>query len=466
MRKSKPVTRLDIKAPISVGSSTIDTADSPAPPAYSSVPPPDTIVLSTSIVYSSGTPLARISASWNAPPAADPAITSYYVQFSTSSSFVDSQTSTYPAPTNSLAIDVFKPLTTYYVRVATRVNGVLSDWSQSANIVTAADLSAPGLPTSVTAAFVNAGDLLITWTNPTDANFRDVEIKIYESSSKVTLYWTSYSATERFVFTAALNGQATSYVYDPSLYVELRSRSWGGIFSGVVSASATKAVPATPTSISHSWSGDTGTAGADWTISWAAAADAAVYRLSINGLTARIIGGTRYTYTLSTNISDNTSADPTLSYSLVAVDALGQASTAATGTATNAAPPTPTVTLTAGFSLLVAVIGGTKAADFDGYEYVFKLGGVAQRTLVSAASEQQYEVTSDGSGSWTVEVRQRDAFGQYSSVVASSAVVVDALTIGYLRALAKYTDDLGTASATLDALKDGNLASGGVTYSA
>ena len=68
--------------------------------------------------------------------------------------------------------------------------------------------------------------------------------------------------------------------------------------------------------------------------------------------------------------------------------------------------------------------------------------------------------------SWTCTVRQKDAFGQYSTATASGAVVLDAITIGSLRSGAVYRDDLGTAAATLDALKDAETASGGITYGA
>jgi len=57
-------------------------------------------------------------------------------------------------------------------------------------------------------------------------------------------------------------------------------------------------------------------------------------------------------------------------------------------------------------------------------------------------------------------------FLQYSTATASSAVVLDALTIAYLRAGLIYSDSDGNSQATLNVLKDGNPAGTGVTYAA
>jgi hypothetical protein len=366
-----------------------------------------------------------------------------------------------------VAIDGRRVSTTYYVRVRTIVGVTPSDWSASASITTPADTTPPAAPTSQAASFTAQGDLIVTWTNPTSLNFRDVEIKIYSDSGLTTLYATVYDATGRYVWTAEQNLAATSNAGDPSVYAVLRSRSWGGVFStSVNTGTVTKSVPATPTGLTTSWSGDTGTAGADCVISWTAQADAIGYRLTIDGLAREVSGANRYTYTLDTNSTEHSGTpDPVLSISLVAVDGLKQASTAATNTATNAAPAAPSVALAAGFSLLAASVSSTPPFDFDVYEYVFKLGGVTQATQLSQAAVQTYQVTTDGPGSWTVAVRVRDLFGQYSSATTSSSVTLDALSIDYLRADMVYTDDAGNSSSSLNVLKDATLGSGGITYS-
>jgi hypothetical protein len=150
---------------------------------------------------------------------------------------------------------------------------------------------------------------------------------------------------------------------------------------------------------------------------------------------------------------------------------LGQNSTAASGTATNAAPPTPTVTLTAGaVAGITATAGGTKAADFAAYEYLVKRNSTTVITVESPAQSFTYDMSAAadaGFHSWTVLVRQKDAFGQYSGTVTSSAVAFEALTISYLREGVAYVDSIATATATLKtAMTDGVVASGGVSYSA
>jgi hypothetical protein len=477
--KNRPILRIDAQpaAPFAVAGADggngggIDLAAPPVPPT---IPAPTLLTLTPSLLQSAVTPSAQIAAVWQGLETNDSE--SYRVQVATDSGFT-ALAGTFATGQNqsNAVLAPLKVSTTYYVRVQAIVGNTESAWSNVLSTTTPSDTTAPAAPSAQAAAFAGIGDFVITWTNPTSANFRDVEITI-RASSGGTIYATVYDATGRYVWPAAANLAATSGAGDPSLYAELRSRSWGGVFSTTVNTGLiTKAAPATPSSIAQSWSGDTGAAGADWTISWAAQSDAAYYLLNINGLGARRVYGNTYTYALDKNIADNTSADPTLSYSIVAVDGLNQSSAAASGTATNAAPAAPTVTLLGGaMSLLVATVTSAPAADFATWEYVWKRDGATVRTLESSASEQQYELGGSGdsgSHSWTVVVRQKDAFGQYSSTATSSAVVLDALTLDYLRASLSYSDSDGNTftppnSGTLAVLKDGNTTSGGVTYAA
>jgi hypothetical protein len=444
----------------------VDTGVPPAPPK---IPAPTITSLTASIMYSDVTPRAKIAAVWQSYETSD--LETYRVQVATDSGFT-SVVGVFTTGQNQASATIFNlaVLTTYYVRVATVIGDNTSDWSTASSTTTPADTTVPAVPTSTAGSFIGIGDLLITWTNPTSLNFRDVEIAIWNSSGKTVQLALVYNATGHYIWTAAQNLAATSGAGDPSVYVELRSRSFGNVYSAaVVVGTITKTVPTTPGTIAQSWSGDTGAAGADWTISWAAQADAAYYTLSINSLTARRVYGTTYTYTLDRNISDNTSADPTLAYSLIAVDGLLQSSTAATGAATNAAPAAPTVSLLGGIGQAVAAISTVPAADFAAWEYVWKRDGSTVRTLESKSNEQQYEMSAaadSGAHSWTVVVRQKDLFGQYSSTTTSSAAVVDALTVDYLRAGLAYTDSDSNTGATLAVLKDNVTVSGGVSYAA
>ena len=325
------------------------------------------------------TPTAKITATWDNLEAYD--LETYQLQIATDAGFADASTQTYgTAPNQSTAtIDGLRISTTYYGRVRTVVGATPSAWSASASVATPSDTTAPAAPSGQAAQFINGGDLVVTWTNPTSANFRDAEIKIYESVSKVTLYGTFYDATQRFTWPVRANLQSTSGAGDPSLYVELRSRSWGAVFSASVNASATKS-----------------------------------------------------------------------------------------------APSAPTVTLIGGVSLLVATVTSARESVYSQFEYVWKRDGVTVLTVLSAAQEQQYApsgTADEGSHSWTVAVRERDAFGQYSTATTSTAVALDVLSLDNLRAGAFYRDSVGNtytppSSGTLAALKDDNRVSGGVSYAA
>lgn len=475
--KRKPNLRIDAqpKNPFAVAGADSDAVsglEQAAPPVPPTIPAPTLTSLTASLLNSAVTPSAQIAAVWTNLETL--ATETYRVQVATDSGFT-ALVGTYATGQNqsNAVLGPLKTNTTYYVRVQTIVGPNQSGWSNTLNTTTPQDTTAPVAPSGQAGAFAGIGDFVITWTNPTSANFRDVEIKIYSQSGD-TLYGTFYDATQRFVWPAAANLAATSGAGDPSLYAELRSRSWGGVFSSIVNTGLiTKSVPATPGTIVHSWSGDTGAAGADWTISWATQVDAAYYTLNINSLGARRVYANTYTYSIDRNIADNTNADPTLAYSLIAVDGLNQSSTAATGTATNAAPGAPAVALTGNWALK-ATISTAPAADFAAWEYVWKRDGSTVRTVESKANEQDYELSGAGDAgahSWTVAVRQKDAFGQYSSTTTSSALLVEAITVDYLRASLVYSDsDSNTftppSSGTLAALKDSDTTTGGVSYAA
>lgn len=432
-----------------------------APPSQASIGAPSNLSLSTAIERSATTATSSITATWYPPSGVAPS--SYLVQWSTSNTFPD--TNIQSAPAESSVIGNLTPATTYYVRVAAVVAASQGEWSAASSITTASDTTPPAVPTSQAAGFFGIGDLAVQWTNPTSANFRDVEVTIYNDSGKSVTYATLYDATGRIVWTAAENLAATSGVGDNNVYVELRSRSWGGIFSSAVNTGAVgKAAPAAPT-VTVDFTG----ADAVYTIT--PPADAAqITFVADTGVTTRLIGVVgKYTYTYDANRVDHSgTADPSLSYSFIAIDGLNKSSTATTGTATNAAPSAPTVTLAGAQNQLVCQVTSTPAADFAAYEYVWKRDGstVVTQETTDAVGQYAAQAGDEGLHSWTCTVRQKDLFGQYSSVTTSSAVVLDALTIAYLRAGLIFTDSLGTAQATLAALKDGTTASGGQSYNA
>lgn len=463
MPKTRTIRSVDLPSanPFDAGPALATTA-SMAPPVQAAIGHPTNLQLTTTIERNAVTPTAQIGATWYPPAGVAPS--GYIVQWSLSSSFPDPGTTGQAADGQASTIRGLTPATLYYVRVAAVAGGVTGSWSDTASITTAADTTPPDPPTSPAGTFTGIGDLIVTWVNPASANFRDVEVVIKASSGGATLA-TLYNATQQQIWTAAQNLAATSGAGDGTVYVELRARSWGGIFStSVNTGTVTKAAPTAP-GVSVDFTG----ADAIYTIT--APSDAA--RLSFvadTGVTARFLPiGSRYAYTFDTNRVDHSgTADPSLAYSFTATDGLNQASSATSGTATNAAPSAPTVNLIGGQNQLVGIVTSAPAADFLSYEYVWKKDGATVLTVESAQSQAQYaaQAGDEGLHSWTVTVRQKDVFAQYSSATVSSTVILDALTVEYLREGLLYTDSVGNSIATLSVLKDDNTVSGGVSYAA
>jgi hypothetical protein len=482
-RKSKMIRALDV-APANQSlapAPDASTADLAPPLPSSALEPPTNLVLVAALARSASTPTALINATWD-PPTGVGAVEKYTVQWSTSNTFPAATTVSADTFYEGAVIDGLLTSTLYYVRVSAWAHGIQSQWSAMVplttgvnRVTTPADTIPPAVPTAPASVFVNAGDLRTTWIEPPlsgSPNLRDVEIKIWNSAAKTILYLTDFSTTGQYIFTAAMNGEATSYAYDPSLYVELRSRSWGNQFStAVVVGTITKARPVTPSSLASSWASDAGLAGPDCTITWSSQDDAAFHRLTIDGVVRDILA-TRLIYTLDANRAEHGGTpDAALTISLVAVDGLKQTSaTPATLTATNAAPATPTATLEQGaVSGLHATVTSVPPADFLANEFVFKRDGTTVATVVSPQASAGYPMQGAadvGYHSWTVVVRQKDLFGQFSPTVTPAAVVFEGLTLAGLRAQAAYTDSDGNTPATLAALKDGITTSGGVSYSA
>jgi hypothetical protein len=462
--KYKPDRRIDRSSSKHLGVSSGDGAGFTAPPVPPAVPAPGTPTLATSLVYSAVTPAARIDASWSSGLEAFD-LEYYVLQISTDSTFATDVEVYATAPNQqSISIDNRRVATTYYVRVRTIVGATPSEWGASASITTPVDTTPPSPVTGAAASFIGTGDLVVSWTPPTSTNFKDVEAKIYASNGGALLA-TLYSAVPSLVWTTAQNLAATSQVGDPTVYVELRARSWGAVFSTIVAVSATKAAPTAPT-VTVDFTG------VDAVYTLTPPTDAAYLSfVADTAVTARRIAPAgRYVYPFDQNRLDHAGTpDPSLAYSFTAVDGLNQASTATSGTATNAAPSAPTVTLIGGFSQLVCSVTSAPATDFAAYEYVWKRDGATVLTLESAGAEQQYATGAagdEGTHSWTCTVRQKDAFAQYSAATASSAVVLDTLTISYLRAGLIYTDSISTTLSALAVLKDDVKASGGISYAA
>lgn len=450
------------------GTTLTGSSGTPAGPAVPAPSAPQGLTITgTKLLFSAVTPMASASLSWRAPVGTNPQ--RYVVQWATASNFAGAVTRvvgvTSPQTTE---IDGLPVNTLVYFRVAAVVSEIQGAWSASVSTTTPADTTPPAAPTSLVTAWSGlTGDLDIRWTNPTSSNFRDVRVRIYASNGGALLREV-YSSTGRYTWTRGQHHLDTSGAYDPSVYVVLTARSWGGVFSAAdLTGTATLSAPGTPAGLTTSWASDAGTAGANCLITWTQSEAVAGYRLTIDGI-PRDVGHTgRYDYTLAQNAAEHAGTpDPVLTIALVAVDALGQTSTAANVTATNAAPPATTISAFGAFSSVGLTITPSAALDLKDYRIrVYRNGSLVQ-TFYTTETRPTYAVE-DGNGDYRFDVAARDAFGQVGTASAqTTALTLTDMTafVAELRAGLIYTDSIGTASGDLAVLKDGNLATDGVTY--
>ena len=468
---NRPQRRLDDKTGVTLGGGgIIETGGgAPSPGIVILTAPQSFTIVSTALAASLLVPKAIANTTWKRPLAPGP-VGSYLIQWSLSSSFTTPTGIPVPGTQTSAAIgDLPCGLTVYFRIAAIAAGGVQGAWSATVSTLTPSDTTPPAAPTSLTTAWSGlTGDLDIRWTNPTSANFAYVRIQIYASNGGALLR-TEKSVTGRYVWSRAQQYADTAGAYDPSVYLVLTSVSVGGILSATtLTGTATLSVPGTPSGLTTNWASDTGTAAADCLITWTASAGVALYRLSIDGVAHDVVGG-RYLYTFDNNRAEHSGTpDAALSLSLVAVDALGQSSTAATTTATNAAPPATTISAFGAFTMVSLTIGASAAQDFDAYRVRVYVASVLERTLWVTAPNTTYAVE-DGNGNYTFDVAVRDKFGQIGTASSQTAPVelVDQTEfIADLRAGMSYRDSIPTTPATLDGLKDDDTSTNVVTYAA
>lgn len=467
--KYRPQRYIDQPPAVKFGVSVAESTPDLAAPATQLPDTVEDLALDSALERSAVTPTANISATWSQPPGTEPQ--RYAVRWSTDPAFPADNTGGFDVPYPSCKIPGLTTGTLYYVEIAAVYRSVQGPWCSAESITTEADTTPPDEPEDVGWTWTDTGDLLIVWTDATNDNLRDVEIKVWSDSGKTTQYSQGYSATGTYAWQLSeqRRAQSSPAVLDAAVYIELRSRSYGGIYSSarLPTSQPFKAAPSAPAGLTSSWAGDpssAGVAGADCVISWTAAPVVRRWVLTIDGV-ARDVAGNKYTYTLDANSADHGGTpDAILSISLVAYDALGQASSASSTTATNAAPATTTATLGAGFSEMAIAITPSTAADLRDYTLRIIKDGVDQETIRSSSPNLTYRATA--SGTYQVGVIVNDLFGQPSSESVSGGVFLDALTIAEVRAEALYSDSIGTNFSTSpndQVLKDG-LTGSGITY--
>jgi hypothetical protein len=467
MGKHEPLRRIDRRPPNALGGLPLKveppTTPSTAPPA----PAPTELSLTTDMELIGASYFSYIDVSFQPPDVFTPA--QYELEMTWTGPAGTMVRREFVAHDDQRGAD-FLPQTYRFQRVASGVQhsirvramslgNAYSGYTASVSIVAYEDTIAPGPVTNLQADFSTAS-CIIRWTNPLDADLKDCVVSIYINSTKTSLLLqraipatiVGSSVQQSFEFSLEDNRRVTGNSPLPSLYIEVQARDQRNNLSTVANVTATNAPPVAPTGLFAEFSGR------ECAISWNVSSgvrDLLGYRVTIDGVVQPLVGGTSLSYTFEKNRLDHGGvADPVLDISLVNVDVFGQVSaTAATTTATNAPPAPPTISsFTCPFSELIVSLTYTKPDDFDTFEYVFKRGSMVVATIYNPNDLISYRV--DQKGTYTVEVRALDAFGQFSTVVTSSAVAADPLTISELRQAASYTDSQNNTEATLSILKD------------
>ena len=253
MAKKQTTQRImDVERGVAGSPGQIYAAVTASGPAVTASPPPtDLTVTANVLALSAQTPMARISLQWRKPLQAAE-VRQYQVQVATDSGFTTGIIY-HQASDTSISIDVVTNTSgiAYWFRVRVLSGGIVSDWSSSVTATSAIDATPAGQPTGLAWEWSGA-DLILTWTNPGSSNMKDIEVRIWESASKVTLLHTGYSATGRYAWTLPQQRIDTAGVLDPAVYFELRSRTYSNVIgtTTIPGTQPTNAVPSAPASVS------------------------------------------------------------------------------------------------------------------------------------------------------------------------------------------------------------------------
>jgi len=164
----------------------------------------------------------------------------------------ENESHTYPTKTNMLSLRQLRPGRQYYIWVYSynSRSGLASDpaYFNGGNLITMPYAGIPAIPSGLTSDF-SGGDLALSWNPNQESDQRDYVLQIWESNAKVQCLQLSYTDTTRYTWTFETNvAQNAAYVLDPdpSVYVELQARNWGGRLSTAATLTATNPVPSTP----------------------------------------------------------------------------------------------------------------------------------------------------------------------------------------------------------------------------
>lgn len=427
-RSKKDTLRIIDTKPEIRGGGTIRTqALTIAPPPTGQVAAPSNLTATAGgVVRSPVKPEAYVNLTWRAPAGVVP--TYYDIEYGRSSEW-DSVTKTFSNPQRVQAYQLYATLslglnTTYRIRVRSVYRNTTSTWTDTVQVTTVDDTTAPDPVTNLATNWNPiTGDLTITWTNPTNVQFRDARVRIYSDATKTILYRTVFSNSGRYVYTYAQNMQ-DSTSGDTSLTITVDSRNWsasGTVYSTSVDTTATLTAPANVTGVQATVNGATGEVVFRWN---AIASNITGYRIRVNNVD-RNVSTNEYRYSLAQNIIDNGGGSPltTIPYNIVAFNIFNQVSSAAaTGTAAFTAPATP-AGLTVNFNTVDCSFKWTAGTDVAGYRLeidtnVRNLGFTNQYTYTLAQNALEHSNNPDHT--LTYILTAYNAVGQSTSTASTN----------------------------------------------
>lgn len=462
---NRPNRRIDARSEITGGGGIIDTGGAVAAPAVPLPPAPTGLTVESSgLERSAVTPTALANLRWRPPP--NVAVLKYVIQWAIDAGFTTP--SGLDAFGDSGAVGGLPTGRTVWFRIQS-INpaGVAGPFSAAISALMPADTIPPDAPSSPVIEWSGrTGDALIKWTGSPSANLKHYRVRVLSGDGLTELH-VDVSGSPFYTFSRDQHRRATGGVFQTSIRVRIAAVSWGNIASGEVEATATLSPPAQPTNVRHNWQNDTGTAEADLEFAWDLGTEAAGYELVLDSVARSLALQSIYSYPLSVNRQEHgVNPDPVISWSLRAVNALGQFSTAATGTATNAAPPAVTISISGTVNVLEYTLGANTARDADGYRVRLYKGAGVVATIRTYESWGAIDISGYGDGAYSADVTPYDLFGQPGSVTTSATITLDPISLSEIRAGISYRDDLGTNVDTLkQRLADDSRVAPGISYS-
>lgn len=335
-------------------------------------------------------------------------------------------------------------LATVYVRLMSRsYAGVLS-----APVTTSATYALPAAPTVTPRWDLRTGAMTLEWAPAARAVSYGITMGL--TNEGVVL-------SNRYVYPLDLNKAEHSGSPSLSLQYTVQGIDVFGRYGTGTTAVTNAPLPPTPSNVLVDFSSP------NCVVSWSVSEPVAAFSLDMD-LATYETQAQQFVYTFERNAADHGgTASPMLTCSVRAKDVFNRKGTIVDFTATNPVPTAPTSVTSTGYSSAIAIaVAVALPPDLKALTYRVIKDGTTLESITSTNLQMTY--TAPSSGTYQIAVRVTDVFNQGGSETLSGSVVMDVLTTAQIRAGITYRDNLGTASATLDRLKDDVRSGSGVTY--